>query len=182
VIHRKQRKAIERWSKEMREFAVEDARQLAIDLGAGVPVSCPVMDIGVVLTPGEIVWRQTIARYAVLTVTTHTEWREGFGGQARSYDVEQRTWRDWGGAPWWVTSQRIVGRVLDGELLGLWWGRFTGCLVDLGSERVVLDGPDGWRYAFSGPCVPVIAVAAVAHLHGVHSLVSHPSLDPLRTR
>jgi hypothetical protein len=181
VSRRKQRKAIERWTEEMREFSMRDACQLAIDLGVGVPVSCPVTDLGVVLTAGEIVWRETVLRYATLSTTTHTEWREGFGGPARSYTVEQRAWRDWGQAPWRATSHRVVGRLPGGELIGLWWGRITGCIVDLGTEQVILDGPDSWRYAFSGPGVPVIAVAAVAHLHGVQALVTHPALARLRS-
>jgi hypothetical protein len=50
VSRRKQQKAVEQWAKEMREFAAEDTRQLAVDLGAGVPMSCPVTDrqVGVV--------------------------------------------------------------------------------------------------------------------------------------
>jgi hypothetical protein len=84
-------------------------------------------------------------------------------------------------APWWLTSERIVGRLASGDLVGLQWARLIGCLIDLSRELVVLDGPNHRRYSFSGPATPVIAVVAVAQLHGIRALLSHKALSALRT-
>jgi hypothetical protein len=181
VSHRKQRKDLKKWTEHVRSSAWADARQLAIDLGRGFPGERPLGDIGVVLAPREIVWRQTIAAYSALSTVTHTEWRETPWRTGRSYTVERRTWQDWGQASWWISNHRIVGRLQRGDLVTLAWNGVLGCQVDLDRERILFDGPGGSRYALTGPGSPVIAVAAVAHLHGVAALIGHPALDMLRT-
>ena len=82
--------------------------------------------------------------------------------------------------PCWLTSLRLVGRLPSGDLFGIGWRDVAGCVVELAADRVILDGPDGWRYGLVGAAAPLVAVAAVAHLYGLDALISHPGLACLR--
>ncbi len=165
----------------MRTFAVEDARSLAVEIGQGALAHWPhVGDLGVVLDPGEVVWTQVAARWQSVTISRYIQHRETFFGGLRSWEVQQSGWADMGEGTWWLTNHRIVGRVHQGELLGWRWENLVGCLVDLRGERVTFDVNTGHRFALTGPAVPVVGVVAVAQLHGVAALLTHPALGPLR--
>lgn len=82
--------------------------------------------------------------------------------------------------PCWLTSLRLVGRLPSGDLFGIGWRDVAGCVVELAADRVILDGPDGWRYCLAGAAAPVVAVAGVAYLYGLDALGSHPGLACLR--
>jgi hypothetical protein len=142
-------------------LARNEALSLVVDLLGGTQPSCPVTDLGIVLGSREIVWREVALGL----------WSKppGWAG-----------WSRWGMVPCWLTSLRLVGRLANGDLFGICWGDVAGCAIELEADRVILDGPDGWRYCLAGAATPVIAVAAVAHLYGLDALVSHPGLACLR--
>jgi hypothetical protein len=172
-----------RQARQMRAFAVKDACSLAVELGQGAPARAPaVHDIGVVLDTGEMVWRQVVARWETVTVTGYVQHRQTLFGGMRSWQVERSAWSDMGVGTWWLTNHRIVGRTWQGQLLGWRWENLVGCVVDLPGERVTFDVNTGHRFALTGPATPVVAVAAIAHLHGVAALLTHPALGPLRLR
>lgn len=165
----------------MQTFAVEDARSLAVEMGQGALARWPqVSDLGVVLDPGEVVWRQVTARWQSVTISCYTQHRETFLGGLRSWDVQQSGWADMGEGTWWLTNHRIVGRTLQGQLVGWRWEHMVGCLVDLHGQRVTFDVNTGHRFALTGPAVPVVGVVAIAQLHGTATLLTHPALGPLR--
>ena len=141
--------------------ARNEARSLVVDLLRGTQPACPLTDLGIVLRPGEIVWREVALGL----------WSKppGWAG-----------WSRWGMLPCWLTSLRLVGRLPSGDLFGIGWREVAGCVVELEADRVILDGPDGWRYCLVGAAAPVVAVAAVAHLYGLDALGNHPGLACLR--
>ncbi|MEO3936807.1 hypothetical protein V3N99_08625 [Dermatophilaceae bacterium Soc4.6] len=138
-----------------------DARALALEL-AGLQAERPVdpMTLGVVLEPGEVLWRLSMSW---LRVRIDGLWSDASWSQVL------------------ITDRRLLVRLASSDLVSLWWGSMVGFEVDLRAGHVVLDFGDGRPRLLSGPAVAVVAVAGVAQLYGIPALVTHPSLAPLRT-
>lgn len=138
----------------------EDARQLALEV-AGL-ASAPPVDVmrrGVVLEPGERVWREVSA-----------ELRHQFSG----------AWSDPIAVVALVTDRRVLLRTSAGELVSLWWGSLVGFQPSLSNGFVVFDYGDGVPRVLSGRQIPLVAVAGVMALYGTAGLTEHPALAPLR--
>jgi hypothetical protein len=166
-----------RWERQARKDATEDARQLALELYEGRPGPASPYGIGVVLEPGEVVFRQVWARYATL-VSTPDLYDTSGGVRPGS-----PSWREWGWGLTLVTSDRLVARLGGdgGRLVSVWWSGVGGLQVDLAKESVVMDASNGdWRGRYGGPLAPVLAVAAVERVYGAAALLDHPGLAPLR--
>lgn len=143
-----------------RDYYRADARRLALELGHLAPRSpVPVMQLGVVLEPGEEACRATYTWVRVL--------------------------EDWG----WphaalceclITDRRLLLRMPGGQLACIWWAGLVGLDIRLDQASVVLDFGDHRPRQLAGEGVDLIAVAAVAAAYGVEALISHPALDPLR--
>ena len=144
-----------------RTEAYHDARALAIELARGEP-STPFdpMAAGVVLQPGETVYRQVPLWIRVQ--------QDGTWAAASFADVI-------------VTDLRLLCRFATGQLSSLWWRGVVGLHVDLAAEHVVLDYGDGQPVGLAGQRSAPIAVAAIASVYGAQALVGHPALAPLRT-
>jgi len=145
-----------------RTEAYHDARALAIELARGEP-STPFdpMAAGVVLQPGETVYRQVPLWIRVQ--------QDGRWAEASYADVI-------------VTDLRLLCRFESRRLTSFWWSGVVGLHVDLAAEHIVLNFGDGQPVGLSGPLVAPVAVVAVASLYGVQALVGHPALAPLRRR
>jgi len=144
-----------------RTEAQYDARALAIELARGVPSTrFDPMTAGVVLQPGETVYRQ-------LPVWIRVQ-ENGRWAQASSADVL-------------LTDLRLLCRFATGGLSSLWWGGVVGLRVDLAAEHLVLDFGDGQPVSVSGTQVAPVSVAAIASIYGAQALVGHPALAPLRS-
>lgn len=143
-----------------RTEAYHDARALAIELARGEP-STPFdpMAAGVVLQPGETVYRQVPLWIRVQQ-----------GG----------TWTDASYADVIETDMRLLCRFATGRLSSLWWNGVVAIDVDLTMEQVVIDYGDGQPVSLSGPWVVPAAVAGVAAIYGIQALVDHPALTLLR--
>jgi hypothetical protein len=136
------------------------ARALAIELARGVPSArFDPMAAGVVLQPGEAVYRQLPIWIRVL--------QDGGWGGASFADV-------------FVTDQRLLCRFVSGRLTSLWWNGVVGLHVDLAAEHIVLDYGDGQPVSLSGAQVAPVSVAAIASIYGVEAMLSHPSLASIR--
>ena len=145
-----------------RAEAYHDARALALELARGVPtVRFDQMRAGVVLQPGETVYRQ-------LPIWIRVQ--------------EEGRWADASSADILVTDLRLLCRFATGQLSSLWWRGVVGLHVDLAAEHVVLDYGDGQPVGLAGQRSAPIAVAAIASVYGAQALVGHPALAPLRTR
>lgn len=140
--------------------AYHDARALAIELARGEP-STPFdpMAAGVVLQPGETVYRQVPLWIRV---------------------QQDGTWADASFADVIVTDLRLLCRFATGRLASLWWNGVVGLRVDLASEHIVLDYGDGQPVGLSGTQVARVSVAAIASIYGAQALVGHPALASLR--
>jgi hypothetical protein len=165
-----------------RQAGVLQARELARAITEDRPDPIAHLAAGVVLQPGEEPWLQIPARLAVRTSQAawraHTQ-RSWLGRRARNVTRETITerWQDHGDIDWLITSQRIVGRLpASTEMISVWWVGVAGVDIDLKSERIVLNGVNGWTGVLSGSTVTPIAVASVAMCHGVESLLVHPAL------
>ena len=144
-----------------RAEAHRDARALAIELARGVPATrFDPMTAGVVLRPGETVYRQVPLWIRVL--------QDGRWAEASFADVI-------------VTDQRLLCRFATGRLSSLWWSGVVGLNVDLAAEHIVLDYGDGQPVGLSGEQVGPVSVAAIASIYGAKALVTHSALAPLRT-
>lgn len=177
MSRRKQRKAFERWREQTRRAAATDARALAIDIAAGNDHRLAGYAMGIVLNAGETVWRELDAGYFILDTYSHIHHQHGWSGNInRSYQVTDKRWTNHGVLHWLVTNQRLASRSADGELISIYWVDRGGCQIDLDAECVFLDSHNCTRYCLTGPAAPVIAVAAVASLHGTHALIDHPGL------
>jgi hypothetical protein len=154
AIHAEQRLASDRTE------AFHDARALAIELARGEPSTrFDPMKAGVVLQPGETVYRQVPLWIRVQ--------QDGRWAESSHADVL-------------VTDLRLLCRFATGRLAALWWRGVVGLHVDLAAEHIVLDYGDGQPVSLSGPWVAPAAVAGVAAIYGAHALAGHPSLAPLR--
>ena len=143
-----------------RTVAYHDARSLALELACGLPSTrFDPMAAGVVLKPGETVYRQ-------LPIWLRVQ-QDGRWAGASFADV-------------FVTDQRLLCTFSSGRLASLWWRGLVGLHVDLAAEQVVLDYGDGQPVCLSGAQVAQVSVAAIASTYGVQALVGHPALTLLR--
>jgi hypothetical protein len=143
-----------------RTEAHHDARALAIELARGVPSTrFDPMAAGVVLQPGETVYRQLPFWIRVQ--------EDGCCAEASFADVL-------------VTDLRLLCRFATGGLSSLWWSGVVGLNVDLMAEHIVLDYGDGQPVSLSGAQVGSVAVSGIASAYGVEAMLIHPSLAPLR--
>ena len=143
-----------------RTEAHHDARALAIELARRVPVTrFDPMTAGVVLQPGETVYRQ-------LPLWIRVQ-QNGHWAEASYADVI-------------VTDARLFCRFAAGRVSLLWWGGVVAMDVDLAAEHIVLDFGDGQPISLSGPWVAAAAVAGVVMLYGVEALVDYSALAPPR--
>jgi hypothetical protein len=144
-----------------RTEAHHDARALAVELARGVPVTrFDPMTAGVVLQPGETVYRQLPIW---IRVQENGRWAEASHANA------------------FVTDGRLLCSFATGHLASLWWSGIVGLTVDLAAEHIVLDFGDGQPVNLSGPRVVVVAVAAIASIYGAQAMLTHPGLSRLRT-
>ena len=144
-----------------RTEAYHDARALAIELARGEP-STPFdpMAAGVVLQPGETVYRQVPLWIRV---------------------QQDGTWAGASFADVIVTDLRLLCRFASGRLSSLAWNAVAGLEVDLVAEHVVLDFGDGQPVGLSGAQVAQVSVAVIASIYGIRGLLGHPALAALRT-
>ncbi|HEY5179338.1 MAG TPA: hypothetical protein VIJ07_06120 [Dermatophilaceae bacterium] len=143
-----------------RTEAYHDARALAIELARGVPSArFDPMTAGVVLQPGETVYRQVPLWIRVQ--------QEGRWAEASYADVL-------------VTDMRLLCRFATGGITLLWWNGVVAMDVDLTMEHFVIDYGDGQPIGLSGPWVVPAAVVGVAAIYGTQALVDHPALILLR--
>src|SRR5450759_1259839 len=113
-----------------RTEAHHDARALAIELARGVPATrFDPMTAGVVLQPGETVYRQ-------LPIWIREQ--------------EYGRWAEASHADAVITDARLLCRCSTGWLASLWWNGVVGLSVDLAAEHVVLDFGDGQPVSLSG--------------------------------
>lgn len=169
---RKWRKLQAEFEDDVRRWATDTAKALTLTLYQDADPAVPPYTIGVVLGVGEKPWVQVPARCS----RDRSRPAPPPPGQPPEPPV----------MPWLVTNERVVGRYGSGEMRAWRWQWVFGCLVDLtpGRESVSLDvnvDQTAVRVAWYGPGVAPLAVAAVYHLHGVHALLDHPGLAPLRT-
>jgi hypothetical protein len=143
-----------------RTAAHHDACALAIELARGVPSArFDPMTAGVVLQPGETVYRQLPIWIRVQEI--------GRWAEASYADVI-------------VTDQRLLCRFATGQLASLWWTGVVGLHVDLATEHVVVDFGDGQPVCMSGAQVRAVAIVGIAATYGMEAMLTHPSLAPLR--
>lgn len=170
-----------------RHRAEAQARQLFDDLLGGDHVDAfGHLAAGVVLQPGELTWAAARTHLSVQssrsTWITHTRvsW---WGRQAETTGRHHTTsaWARRGQVDWVLTSQRLAGRLSDGELVSIWWNTITALHIDLRPGQLGLQTTNGWRATLHGPEVASIAVTAIAGCHGPANLLAHPALTPLRS-
>jgi hypothetical protein len=143
-----------------RTEAFHDARALAIEIARGeLSARFDPMTAGVVLQPGEIVYRQ-------LPIWIRVQ-DDGRWANASFADVV-------------MTDLRLLCRFATGRLFSLWWSGVIGLNADLSTEQLVLDFDDGQPVSLSGPWVAPAAVAGVALTYGLQALLTHPAMVPLR--
>jgi hypothetical protein len=145
-----------------RTEAYHDARALALELARGVPsMRFDPMRAGVVLKPGETVYRQVPLWIRVQQ-----------GG----------TWADASFADVIVTDLRLLSRFESRRLTSLWWSGIVGLHVDLAAEHIVLDFGDAQPVCLSGPLVAPVAVIGIASVYGTEAILTHHALALLWTR
>jgi hypothetical protein len=144
-----------------RTEAFHDARALAIEIARGEPSTrYDPMKEGVVLQPGETVYRQV-----PLWIRVQQDGR----------------WAEASHAAVIVTDTRLLCRFATGGIFLLWWNGVVAMDVDLTMEHFVIDYGDGQPVSLSGPWVAPVAVAGVAAVYGAQALVAHPALTLLRS-
>jgi hypothetical protein len=153
-----------RWERRAADFAVKQARQLAMSLYHGTPVEVRPYSLGLVLGQGEVMWAETQARC--------------------SWDKPPYARHDPGRLPltcWVATSWRLSGRLSTGRVVDLPWSQMTHCRVDLsrGKEWLALDGW-GTCGVWYGIGIAPLAVAAIFKAYGALALLEHPGLAALR--
>ncbi len=146
------------------DFAIEQARRLAMSLFHGTPIEARPYSSGLVLGAGEVLWAETWARC--------------------SWDQSPYARRDPSRLPltgWVVTSWRLSGRLSTGRTVDLPWGQMTHVRVDMsrGKEWLALDGW-GTSAVYYGIGIAPLAVAAVCRAYGPLALLEHPGLARLR--
>ena len=144
-----------------RTAAYHDARALALELARGVPFArFDPMNAGVVLQPGETVFRQVPLWIRVQ--------QEGRWAEASYADVL-------------VSDMRLLCRFATGRLSSLWWSGVVGMHIDLATEHIVLDYGDGQPVNLSGAPVPSVAVVGITSVYGAEAMLTHPALASLRS-
>lgn len=162
-----------RWEEQTRKRASEDARQLALDLYWGHPRPIDPYGFGVVLEPGERLYRCVWARYSTLARTPDLLDPRGRLRHGAPY------WHDWGWCQTLVTSHRLASRLAShgGQLISNWWTTIAGVQFDLERDTVTLDDrANEWRGQYAGPASPVIAVTAIERVYGTEALAEHSAL------
>jgi hypothetical protein len=143
-----------------RTEAYHDARALAIELARGERTArFDPMAAGVVLQPGEIVYRIVPIW---IRVQNQGSWAAASFGEVL------------------VSDLRLLCRFSTGRLASLWWNGVVGLTVDMEAEYLVLDYGDGQPVGLSGAQVAPVSVAAIASIYGTQALVGHPALARLR--
>ena len=143
-----------------RTEAYHDARALALELACGVPSTrFDPMAAGVVLKPGEIVYRQLPIWIRV---------------------PQNGRWADASSAHVLVTDLRLLCRFATWRLSSLWWNGIVGIHIDLVAEQMVLDFGDGQPVSLSGSTVAPVAVVGIASVYGKDAMLTHRALAPLR--
>jgi hypothetical protein len=143
-----------------RTAAFHDARALALELAlGGPPTRFDPMKAGVVLQPGETVYRQVPLWIRVQ--------QDGRWAEASYADVL-------------VTDMRLLCRFETGRVSVLWWSGVVAMDVDLAREQIVIDYGDGEPVSLFGSWVVPVAVAGVAAIYGTQALVDHSALAWLR--
>jgi hypothetical protein len=141
--------------------AHHDARALAIELARGVPsVRFDPMTAGVVLQPGETVYRQ-------LPIWIRVQ--------------QAGRWADASFANMLATDLRLLCRFATGRLSSLWWSSLVGMHIDLATDHIVLDYGDGQPVNLSGAPVPSVAVVGITSVYGAEAMLTHPALASLRS-
>jgi hypothetical protein len=166
-----------RWERQTAQLALDDARQLALDLYNRRPSAITPYGIGVALEPGELIYRQVWAQYSTLGASPDL-----IDGRGR-LRLGSALWRHWGWCDTLITSHRLVTRLVgdNGRLGSNWWAAIGGVQVDLERQTVTMDDrASGWRGVYSGPAAPIVAVAAIERVHGPAALVEHHALVLLR--
>jgi hypothetical protein len=164
------RKAVEaraQWDDQVRLWATNAGRVLALDLYHGRHTATRPYAVGVVLDRDETALSEVPVRF-------NRDWPAPLGPGQRIVMPAIR--------PWLVTSGRVVGRLADQNLYGYRWEKMVGARVDLtpGHETLAVD-IDGVRpLEWSGAGLAPMAVAAVFHLYGPAAMIEHPGLAPLR--
>ncbi|MHB8188613.1 MAG: hypothetical protein ACYDDU_21590 [Dermatophilaceae bacterium] len=133
---------------------------MAIELDRGVPFArFDPMAAGVVLQPGETVYRQLPIWIRV---------------------PQDGRWADASLADVLVTELRLLCRFASGSLTSLWWSGIVGLHVNLAAEHIVLDFGDGQPVNISGTQGAPLAVLGIASVCGQESMLTHPALATLR--
>jgi len=163
---RKDVRAITKWERRNKDAYVEQARNLAMSLCHRTPVAVRPYALGLALLPGESVWAEAWARCSLDRLPT-------------TPDPSQLPL-----SLWLATNCRIVGRLASGALVGWGWGDVVAYRTDLqsGIEWLQIDLRDNAPVVLYGPGVAPLAVAVVAHVHGIFALLEHPGLAPLRVQ
>ena len=167
MSRRRDGRAWAQWIEATREQARASGRALAMDLYHRREIAVRPYRVGLVLGAYERVWAEVPVQFNL-----------DFAPPARpNGPVVPPQIR-----PWLVTSERVVGRLLDDRLHGYRWESVVGARVDLatGREAVTLDIENEPTLIWSGPGVAPMAVAAVFHLYGPVAMIEHPGLVPLR--
>jgi len=155
TMSRKQRRTMQRWETETRTWAKSEAQRLTQALGSGACLSRRANANGLLLVAGEELWAEGYCRYAQ-------------SGDPRFL-------------PWTVTSQRLIGQLPSGKLVGPGWRDVLAVRSNLvaGSEWLAVDTAD-LLFVLNGPAVAPLAVAAICATQGRAALARHPDLAPLR--
>jgi hypothetical protein len=163
---RKDAKALVQWEHDIRQWATDTGRDLALDLYHDRDRAARPYAVGVVLDPGEKVW-------AEVPVRVNLDWTPAVKPGEQAPPAVR---------PWLVTSGRVVGRLADDRLHGYRWDKAIGVRVDLatGREAVSLDIEGEPTLIWSGPGVAPMAIAAIFHLYGPVAMIDHPGLTLLR--
>jgi len=157
-----------RWERRWSRGLVEQARQLALGLGLGEPPQVVPYATGLSIGPDEQVWAETWARCS-LDERLPNAYVVSSPGQ-------------WPVSCWAITSERLVGRLGSGRLVGWRWGALVAYQADVAHERAELHMANEPLVAFHGPGAAAIAVVAAWWLHGLVGLLEHPGLSPLKAR
>ena len=140
--------------------AFDDARALALELGRGIPARhFDAMREGLVMGRSEVAYRRVGA------------WLAAHDGGC---------WAPPNWAQALITDERLLCRCDDGRLLSLPWSEMAGLQIVLDQQRLVINYGGEPPIAFMGVETVVLAVAAVAAVYGLPSLLTHPALASLR--
>jgi hypothetical protein len=161
-------KALAQWEADIRAWATNTARELALALYHQHDTTARPFRTGVVLDPGERVWAETPLY---------------FSGDIPPRRVQTRIAEPARPRLWLVTDCRVIARLGDERLHGWRWEHVVGCRVNLtpAQETVALDIDAKRPLIWSGPAVAPLAIAAVFRLYGPHAMIEHPGLAFLRS-